>query len=78
MRGGLTSRLTAPATIQLSETGKSAHSLPGDSETSRAEADTLKVPRAKVAGQVASFTLEMTRPYNNHGIGANASIASFD
>jgi hypothetical protein len=54
IQSGPTSRSTAPA-IQLREIVKSTHSLPGDSETSRAEEDTFKVPRAKMAGQVAGF-----------------------
>jgi len=56
IRGGPTSSSTAPATIRFRETGQSTRNLPGDSETSHTEADTVKVPRAEMAGKLASFT----------------------
>ncbi|KAI0256380.1 hypothetical protein BJV78DRAFT_1151128 [Lactifluus subvellereus] len=55
MRGGPASSLTAPATIRF-QTVQSTQNLPEDSETSRTEADTAKVSRAKMAGKLARFT----------------------
>jgi hypothetical protein len=56
VRGGPTSGLAAPVTIQLRETVHSTQSLPGNSETSRTEVNTIEVPRAKIASELASFT----------------------
>jgi len=56
IQGGPTSKSAPPVTIQLRETVQSTQNLPGDSETSRTEADTVKVPRAKIAGKLAGFT----------------------
>jgi len=56
IQGGPTSNSAPPVTIQFRETVQSTQNLPGDSETSRTEADTVKVPRTKIAGKLAGFT----------------------